>query len=70
MSKDKELDDKLREIDKEFPDPAHRYLRKIIEINYFYTDKRIKLSDKYNMINWWVLFAYVTLLHFALVFIK
>jgi len=70
MSKDKTLDDKLREIDKEISDPAHRYLRKIIEINDFYTNERIKISDKYNMINWWVLFAYVTLLHFALVFIK
>lgn len=70
MSKDKILDDKLREIDKKIPDPAHRYLRKIIEINDFYTNERIKLSDKYNMINWWLLFAYVTLLHFALVFIK
>ncbi len=70
MNKDKTLDDKLREIDKEISDPAHRYLRKIIEINDFYTNERIKISDKYNMINWWVLFAYVTLLHFALVFIK
>ena len=70
MNKDKTLDDKLREIDKEISDPAHRYLRKIIEINDFYTNERIKISDKYNMINWWVLFAYVTLLNFALVFIK
>lgn len=70
MSKDKTLDDKLREIDKEISDPAHRYLRKIIEINHFYTNERIKLSDKYNMINWWLLFAYVTILNFALVFIK
>lgn len=70
MNKDKTLDDKLREIDKKISDPAHCYLRKIIEINDFYTNERIKISDKYNMINWWVLFAYVTLLHFALVFIK
>lgn len=70
MSKDKTLDDKLREIDKKISDPAHRYLRKIIEINDFYTNERIKLSDEYNMINWWLLFAYVTILNFALVFIK